>query len=693
MAKNSDEDAQSTQSSPLAGSVEDVLAFHRAVQEQSEEKILRFNMNPKIQSSVSVKGVNVFSENYKLVEILVQTPSTCIEILEDSSGKKYVRKSKRDSDEITKLHERGYDFLESADHPAFPKAVGFFSGTVDEQMVSTSLREHVPGKNLEEVVKAGGAVETETALKNILQIFDGLSYAHEKGVFLGDIKPSQFVREDGTGNIKIIDVDSVTSAQKKGTSGTTFGIHSDTWQHPDALTPFAGMHTELFGVGTTFYYLLTSARPEYCSNVKKQYTLTNQKWKVLEDKFHKMTGGPELIRTVKALLEPKSSMKFSSAKEAMEDITRVAQIFKEGYSFRDYGFKRKGRDTFAKVQDTLSDMGKHVPFYALGGVALGIVGGYAAYTVGTNNNLKMFASSPVYEKGEENESHPLPIQAAEHLFNFVNEIEKFRLNVSQEESDQPNDIAQLKKWKEFSDEAKKIADLFGQSKEEMTAKYDKPIQKIVDAIGVESKNKKSKAETAKCRHSILTAVSQLPEKSLFVPSTELLLGNIKDIHAADDDQKDDLGRLVIDTFSYVQGRRELISHISDGYAVVDVYRPTAQTEDVESTAKYFVFLYKDFVNVMGQEQSKFQDISETAKKYHDEIEAGKRTEEVDITHFQKAVMQEYVYLAGTQKIRNESVSHSNYVPLFVALFTVLVGTGVGLGVQSVKRSKNKEKSS
>jgi len=689
MKSQSDVKFQSNKSSL---SVEDQLAFHTAVQKQAEERILRFTETPKINYAVFVKDKNPFDNIlYKRVELIAENASTCIEIVEDKSGKKYVRKSKRDSEEVTKLHERGYDFLVSAIHPAFPKAVGFFSGTVDEQLVSTSLREHVAGKNLEEIVKGGGAIETEIALKNMLQILDAVEYAHEKKIFIGDIKPSQFIREEKTGDIKLIDVDSVSNSEKRGTSGTTFGIHSDTWQHPDALTPMAGVSTELFSVGTTFYYLLTSARPEFYVNEKKQYTLTKQKWSVLENKFRNQKGGPELIRTIRALIEPKPSMNFSSAKEAMEDVSRIAQIFKKGYSFKDFSFRRKGKDTVAKVVDKVFDIGEKVPIYTLLGAGLGILGGVLVYNIGTHKVLQEFKTSPVYEKinVENNSSVPPLIQAAEHFFNFINDVERFRLEMSKEESEMPNDITQRQTWEILSDEAKKIANLFEQSEKEMTANYDGTIKRLIEIINREKSRTYSgkflKENKATYKNAILTELAHIPKGEVFRSSPSFLFGETKD--GQHSELKDVLGRKVIDTISYMQGRSELLEVMVGGYNAFLTDKPTEQSESIEFDTLAYIERYTTIIQGISYAQDIFVTFSYAAKKHSDEIYAGLHTTKEDVSEFKKGVLQEYLNFSRTEKIAKESVSHSNYIPLCVALLTVMAGCGVGLFTQLVKRKK------
>jgi serine/threonine protein kinase len=67
------------------------------------------------------------------------------------------------------------------------------------------VMEHVEGQNLEQLVEKRGPLKLSQALDYILQVADGLAYAHSHGVVHGDLKPANLVR-DNNGVIKILEI-------------------------------------------------------------------------------------------------------------------------------------------------------------------------------------------------------------------------------------------------------------------------------------------------------------------------------------------------------------------------------------------------------------------------------------------------------------------------------------------------------
>ncbi len=127
------------------------------------------------------------------------------------------------------------------------------------------VMEYVEGRDLEDIVRHDGPLDSETAAAFIQQAADGLAHAHEKELIHGDIKPSSLLMAaDGT--LKITDV---------GISEFTFGNKYDSGEQKQ-LEPIAVNYTapelsgddplpdprsDIYSLGCTLYFLLTGQPP------------------------------------------------------------------------------------------------------------------------------------------------------------------------------------------------------------------------------------------------------------------------------------------------------------------------------------------------------------------------------------------------------------------------------------------------
>ncbi len=645
---------------------EDPRVFYQAVAAQSEEKILRFSESPQIEAVVVEKDGNPFESKYKHVSVIAENASTSIEVVEDESAKKYVRKSKRDNEEIALLHERGHDFLRAADHPAFPKAHAFFSGTVDEQMVSTSLRDHIEGRNLEQIVKDGGALELKEAIHYALQVLDGLSYAHQKGVLLRDIKPSQFIREDGTDAIKIIDVDSLGTLQTADRSDTVaLTVYSQKWQHPEGQTPMAGVHTELFAAGTTLYYLLTSAEPEYEKNEKGQYTLTQQKWFVLEKKFGRNPGCRELIRTIKGMIEPTAAMKYDSTREVMMDLETIDRILLEGYSWRDAAFRLKGKDAVGKMRDKVSEITKRVPVYTLSGALLGVAVGLPIGGVLAHQEERENATTAVYERVEDDQGEADIIESMKHLFNLVNDVHRFSIETAKGNEERPNDIAQGKTLFDFNKRANETSTLLFKARDNLTSEYGTAIADLRQALVTYQTNP---AESKiKLSNTLASLARNIPLR----------------IEYEYNGKKDALGRDIIDKEQFDTGRAELFLRVEQSYNALQQNGATI-AEDISSRAQECIRAYDGLMESLGNCQSQLKFLAESSTTLQGKIQAGGELASGEISELYQLSLSAYNAVVPEARITANSVSHTSAKPFLTGLAILLLGVGGGAAAQAMR---------
>jgi serine/threonine-protein kinase len=122
------------------------------------------------------------------------------------------------------------------------------------------VMEFLSGRDLDALLKTDAKLTLAQKLDVVIQLCDGLGYAHEQGIVHRDVKPGNVrVLEDGT--VKILDFGIAKFAQSSVTmSGTIMGTPS--YMSPEQIMgkPVDG-RADLFSVGVLLYELLAGHKP------------------------------------------------------------------------------------------------------------------------------------------------------------------------------------------------------------------------------------------------------------------------------------------------------------------------------------------------------------------------------------------------------------------------------------------------
>src|SRR5579864_969851 len=122
------------------------------------------------------------------------------------------------------------------------------------------VMEFLTGKDLDAMLKGDVPMSLAQKLDVVIQLCDGLGYAHEQGIVHRDVKPGNVrVLEDGT--VKILDFGIAKFAQSSVTqSGMIMGTPS--YMAPEQIMgkPVDG-RADLFSVGVLLYELLSGQKP------------------------------------------------------------------------------------------------------------------------------------------------------------------------------------------------------------------------------------------------------------------------------------------------------------------------------------------------------------------------------------------------------------------------------------------------
>jgi hypothetical protein len=120
--------------------------------------------------------------------------------------------------------------------------------------------ELVDGRDLSALIALGEPLALERKLDIVIEVLQGLSYAHERGVIHRDIKPSN-VRIASDGSIKLMDF-GIARLQSADATGSGAIVGTPTYMAPEQITNGAiTPATDVFAVGCLLYELLTYHKP------------------------------------------------------------------------------------------------------------------------------------------------------------------------------------------------------------------------------------------------------------------------------------------------------------------------------------------------------------------------------------------------------------------------------------------------
>src|SRR5216117_3728479 len=131
-------------------------------------------------------------------------------------------------------------------------------GESDDQLFIAM--ELVDGRDLSSLIALSEPLALERKLDIVIEVLQGLSYAHERGVIHRDVKPSN-VRIASDGSVKLMDF-GIARLQSADVTGSGSIVGTPTYMAPEQITNGAiTPATDVFSVGCMLYELLCYQRP------------------------------------------------------------------------------------------------------------------------------------------------------------------------------------------------------------------------------------------------------------------------------------------------------------------------------------------------------------------------------------------------------------------------------------------------
>jgi serine/threonine-protein kinase len=120
--------------------------------------------------------------------------------------------------------------------------------------------ELVEGRDLSDIITLREPMALERKLDLVIEVLDGLHFAHQRGVIHRDVKPSN-VRVVPDGRVKIMDF-GIARLQSADASGSGAIVGTPTYMAPEQITNGAiTPATDIFSVGCMLYELLSFQKP------------------------------------------------------------------------------------------------------------------------------------------------------------------------------------------------------------------------------------------------------------------------------------------------------------------------------------------------------------------------------------------------------------------------------------------------
>ncbi len=192
-----------------------------------------------------------------------------------------------------------------------------------EDEVPYIVQEYLTGFDVDQLLKAGTLTDEATIVAILLQVCEGLDFAHHRSIIHRDIKPSNVrVLEDGT--VKLMDF-GIAKSMEGGTRLTQTGIALGTagYLAPEQIQGGrVDPRTDIFALGVLAYELITGIRPF------EGKSLSNVLYRVLHDEPKPAREinpacSPGLEEVIVRCLAKDPEQRFQSARELADTLRHV----------------------------------------------------------------------------------------------------------------------------------------------------------------------------------------------------------------------------------------------------------------------------------------------------------------------------------------------------------------------------------
>jgi serine/threonine protein kinase len=248
---------------------------------------------------------------------------------------KVIRKDKLDNLDTVRRFQREIEVAARLSHPNIVSA--YDAGEVGGSLYVAL--EYVEGSDLAQLVKAQGPLPVAQACDFVRQAALGLQHAYERGFVHRDIKPSNLLMTRGCdgpprvepGIVKILDM-GLARVQGPANPNEELTQFQATLGTPDFISPeqardarTADVRSDLYSLGCTFYYLLTSKVP-FPEAAPMEKLLKHWMEEPVPVEERRPELAPEVADVVRKLMAKRPEDRFQAPIEVVAALARLTAV-------------------------------------------------------------------------------------------------------------------------------------------------------------------------------------------------------------------------------------------------------------------------------------------------------------------------------------------------------------------------------
>jgi len=215
----------------------------------------------------------------------------------------------------------------SLDHPNVVRAHDFDCSNAKVHYI---IMDYVEGVSLSELVRRRGRLEPDLAAHYIAQAACGLQYIHQSGLIHRDIKPGNLV-VDYEGVVKILDLglarlqDDEEQITARFNDQSILGTADFIAPEQSLINGEIDHRADLYGLGTTFYFLLTGRTPFGGTTIADKLLAHQLRQPPPIDQF--VPEVPEELKSIlPRMLAKRPEDRFQSAGEVLAALARWVEL-------------------------------------------------------------------------------------------------------------------------------------------------------------------------------------------------------------------------------------------------------------------------------------------------------------------------------------------------------------------------------
>lgn len=214
----------------------------------------------------------------------------------------------------------------------------------EQEDLTYLVMEYVEGRNLASIIKSGRQIPFATKIDIIIQLCQGLEYAHGLGVTHRDIKPGN-IAITARGTAKILDfglarVDSTRLTKTGFTSGTI------AYMSPERMRGDSGTSDDVFALGAVAYEILTYQR------AFPGKTYSDVVTKVLSDQFPKpLSRVADLPEELDPIILKAMARDIGNRYQSPGELGKELESFRSSLAYQNFAAKVVEEDSFLLQDD------------------------------------------------------------------------------------------------------------------------------------------------------------------------------------------------------------------------------------------------------------------------------------------------------------------------------------------------------